>query len=320
MNNIQDFNPKVSIIIPVYNGSTYLREAIDSALSQTYSNIEVLVVNDGSNDAGMTHDIAFSYGDKIRYFKKENGGVSSALNLGISKMTGKYFSWLSHDDVYTENKILNQVYALSQIGNSVTIVCCNSVEIDKNSNLINNIKKRLEFKSETLQWDQALKLMLEKGEYGGCSFLIPKKVLDEVGGFDEALRYNQDVVMWYKIFLAKVNVLFNPEIDVKIRIHDSQLSRTGKDIFVKDSNSASHYLIPLFINNSQRYNFLFLYAKRMAVYNIKSVVDKCILEAKHDKLFGARDLIVLKSLCVWGKFRPIIKRLYYKVFKKVRTQ
>ena len=77
------FKPLVSIIIPVYNGSNYMREAIDSALAQTYTNTEVLVINDGSCDNGATEAIAREYGDKIRYFYIENGGVSTALNTGI---------------------------------------------------------------------------------------------------------------------------------------------------------------------------------------------------------------------------------------------
>ena len=100
---------KVTIIIPVYNGSNYVREAIDSALAQTYKNIEILVVNDGSTDEGATRDICLSYGDKITYYEKENGGVSTALNLGIEKMTGDYFSWLSHDDLYYPDKIEKQM-------------------------------------------------------------------------------------------------------------------------------------------------------------------------------------------------------------------
>ena len=76
---------KVSIIIPVYNGSNYVKEAIDSALAQTYKNKEIIVVNDGSTDEGATRDIVKSYGDKVTYYEKENGGVSTALNLGIEK-------------------------------------------------------------------------------------------------------------------------------------------------------------------------------------------------------------------------------------------
>lgn len=66
--------PKVSIVIPVYNGTNYMKDAIDSALNQTYKNCEVIVVNDGSTDHGATARLAKSYGNKIRYFEKENGG------------------------------------------------------------------------------------------------------------------------------------------------------------------------------------------------------------------------------------------------------
>ena len=127
------FNPKVSIVIPVYNGSNYLREAIDSALAQTYKNIEVIVINDGSNDNGKTDKICKSYGKRIRYFKKENGGVSSALNMGIEKMEGEYFSWLSHDDVYLPRKIETQIkfLASNQLQSEKVILFANYELIDK---------------------------------------------------------------------------------------------------------------------------------------------------------------------------------------------
>ena len=102
-------NPLVSIIIPVYNGANYLSDAINSALNQTYKKIEIIVVNDGSNDYDATEKIALSFSDQIKYIKKENGGVSTALNVGIQAMKGEYFSWLSHDDMYTQNKIESQI-------------------------------------------------------------------------------------------------------------------------------------------------------------------------------------------------------------------
>ena len=74
-------NPLVSIVIPVYNGSNFLAEAIKSALNQTYKNIEVLVINDGSNDNKETEKICKSFGEKIRYFYKGNEGVAKALSL-----------------------------------------------------------------------------------------------------------------------------------------------------------------------------------------------------------------------------------------------
>ena len=66
----RQMSPLVSIVIPVYNGSNYLKEAIESALAQTYENIEILVINDGSNDDNKTEDIAKSYGSKIKYLYK----------------------------------------------------------------------------------------------------------------------------------------------------------------------------------------------------------------------------------------------------------
>ena len=129
--NMNEFQPLVSIVIPVYNGSNYMREAIDSALAQSYERVEVIVVNDGSTDD--TEQIALSYGERIRYFRKENGGVSSALNLGIKEMKGEYFSWLSHDDLYTPDKIEVQIDALRGLEEKNALVLCKAEFINKNS-------------------------------------------------------------------------------------------------------------------------------------------------------------------------------------------
>ena len=105
--------PFITVVIPVYNGADYLGEAIDSALAQTYPHREIIVVNDGSDDGGATDRIARSYVDRIRYYVKENGGVSSALNLGIRNMRGDWLSWLSHDDLYLPDKLALQAEQLA---------------------------------------------------------------------------------------------------------------------------------------------------------------------------------------------------------------
>lgn len=134
--NKREKSPKVSIIIPVYNGADYLEKAIDSALNQSYTNLEVIVVNDGSNDDGKTAEIAKSYGKRIVYIEKENGGVSSALNCGIAKMTGDYFSWLSHDDEYWKEKIERQVAILRKNKNKKMLTLCDTEFIDEKSRVI----------------------------------------------------------------------------------------------------------------------------------------------------------------------------------------
>ena len=87
---------KVSIIIPCYNQGEFLYDAIDCSLNQTYKNIEVIVVNDGSTD--NTRDVAHSYGPKITYIEQENRGLSVARNLGIKTSTGKWIITLDADD------------------------------------------------------------------------------------------------------------------------------------------------------------------------------------------------------------------------------
>ena len=177
--------PLVSIIIPVYNGENYLKEAIDSALSQTYENIEILVVNDGSFDA--TEKIALSYGDKIRYFKKENGGVSSAINLGIKNMRGEYFSWLSHDDKYAPDKIMKQVERLSGCHDKPLIAMCAVRYIDKNSDFLRLKKSKAYDEKKYYLWSESLIDILKVGSYNGCSLLIPKAVFECVGSMKKCV-------------------------------------------------------------------------------------------------------------------------------------
>ena len=164
------FAPLVSIVIPVYNGGNFMREAIDSALAQTYENIEVIVVNDGSCDNGETDRIARSYGDRIRYFLKENGGVSTALNIGIQNMRGEYFSWLSHDDAYHPGKIQQQIAELSALEDKTTVIKCGTEYMDASSAIISK-RKRTADQPKPMRCDQAL-LYFHRSELMHCRSLL----------------------------------------------------------------------------------------------------------------------------------------------------
>src|SRR5260221_3924635 len=114
-------NPTVSVILPVYNGENYLRFAIEGALAQTLEGFELIVVDDGSKDA--TPQIARSYGEQIRYVRQENTGVAGAFNHGLRLATGKYISWLSHDDVFLPEKLEKQLAALRRVGEPAVCYC-----------------------------------------------------------------------------------------------------------------------------------------------------------------------------------------------------
>jgi len=195
VNEVTD-RPKVSIIIPVFNGSDFLAEAIDSALAQTYRNIEIVVVNDGSSDEGATERVARSYGGRIRYFSKANGGVASALNLAISKMSGEYFSWLSHDDLYTADKIERELELLASVsaadrGRSI-VYSDYAVFTNDPSQAIPVVMRGVE--PECFRYWITVENCLH-----GCTLLVPRAAFEDVGLFDERLRTTQDYDLWFRL-------------------------------------------------------------------------------------------------------------------------
>lgn len=310
--------PKVSIVIPVYNGTNYMREAIDSALSQTYSNIEVIVVNDGSTDNGETESVALEYGDKIKYYRKENGGVSSALNYGIERMTGEYFSWLSHDDVYSPEKIQHQIESLISCGETDAIALCAHYYIDADSNrLPKQAPKR--FRNGLHNWNEVLLELLTNGAFSGCALLLPRKAFDQFGGFNEDLRFAQDYLMWMTIFLNGYKLVYNDHQDTYSRIHGKQLTQRGQKLFKKDSVTIGSILIPQIARVSDRKdNFLYLYAKRNAMRGVSAVVNECIKTARSYKLFNTKHIIVLKFGLLYSKVRPLLRTLYYKFIVRAK--
>ena len=318
---MQKYLPKVSIVIPVYNGSNYLREAIDSALAQTYANLEILVVNDGSKDEGKTEEIALSYGDRIRYFHKENGGVSSALNVGIRNMTGDYFSWLSHDDLYAPNKVELQVQALNTYGwESNPVVLCGGCNIDKDRNPLKSFSETKVLQIGKNPWHQALGELLKQGSYNGCALLIPKEAFEVSGTFHEGLRYSQDALMWTKIFLEKFDLIYVEENGVYNRIHGGQLTQKGRALFRSDSERIAEEIVPRLIAQGEHSSrLLFHYARYHAVWDNREVVRRCLEASRKDKLLSLAQRNKIRMSGWYGRVRPLIRKIYYKVFRKIKT-
>ena len=208
-------SPKVSVIIPVYNGENYVKEAIESALSQTYKNIEIIVVNDGSKD--RTEMICKEYKGKIKYFKKNNGGVSTALNLAIEKMTGEYFSWLSHDDLYYPNKIEEEIKAMEEN----TIILSDYDLVNEKGKVFNSVVLPHYLIKRNNQF------ALLNGLINGITLLIPKKAFDECGKFDENLKCTQDYEMWFRMMLKGYKFKHIPKILSSSRQHSNQTTNTS---------------------------------------------------------------------------------------------
>lgn len=304
------YMPLVSIVVPVYNGSDYMSEAIDSALNQTYNNVEIIVVNDGSNDNGKTEEIALSYGDKIRYIKKENGGVSSALNTGIKNMKGDYFSWLSHDDLYTPDKVEKEINAIKDCALNNTVVLCDYVQVNPDLTPIAANQNGRETISGHLDWEKAVMYITKYGA-NGCGMLIPKKAFEKAGLFDEKLRYCQDVLMWWNIFLAKYSLIIIPDKCVLSRVHSQQATFTQSKLYHHDARYIGNIIPKKLLEVSTKdNNCIYVYAKGEAIHGNSDICKKCVSISKGSGLFTPKHKAKLCVYNVYAVFRPVLRKAY----------
>lgn len=200
---------KVTVVIPFYNCS-YVDQAIKSVLDQTYSNIEILVVSDGST---KHLEKITPFVDRISFLQKENGGTASALNLGIENAKGDYISWLSSDDIFYPTKTEKQLEEMLRLNSLVSYT--NYVAINEKNEIISPpvgeyFPNRLEF----------LKTMRKRNIINGCTTLINRKVFSEIGLFDTNLPYTHDYDLWIRI-LQKYSFDYLPDTLLQYRVHSN---------------------------------------------------------------------------------------------------
>lgn len=225
-------NPKISIVIPVYNGSNYLREAIDSALNQTCPDFEVIVVNDGSKDDGKTEAICKSYEGRIRYFYKENGGVASAVNVGIHHMQGEWFAWLSHDDKFSANRVESNIETIQSYPDARVIFC--------RHNFIDSSGQILVESSFNFSTIENLGELLAINPIHFCAMTIHRSCFDKVGLFNEDNKTTQDKEM--QLRLAKYFPFYLDNFSLTLaRDHAQRGTQTLTLQHQKDKNWLGHY-------------------------------------------------------------------------------
>ena len=210
--------PRVSVVIPVWNGADYLAEAIDSALGQTWPDVEVIVVDDGSDDGGATIAVARGYGERIRLLERPHRGVSAALNAGIAAMTGSWFAWLSHDDVFLPDKLSWQMAALERHGAPAVVY--------GDFELVDADRRRIKVKRLPDVPASAFRVwLMTESALHGCTVLAPVDWL-RAAPFDERLATTQDYDLWFRL-AADHPFLHVPEVLLQYRIHGRQESWTN---------------------------------------------------------------------------------------------
>ena len=309
------YNPLVSIIIPVYCGENFMKKAIDSAINQTYKNIEIIVVNDGSPDNGKTREIALSYGDRIKYFEKENGGCASALNFGIKKMNGEWFSWLSHDDEYDENKVQKEIEIVNRynLNKNNTIISCNAQIIDKDGRTF----KHYFVKDCGLYSGKSFFHRLLFGQaLNGCGLLIPKDVFEKIGYFSEKLIFLLDWEYWLRCAINGVELYrIGNENLVKNRIHFSQVTVLHKEKNYIEQKKLINFLSEKLVKENE-----VSLVKELAVYSLeKGFEESWIILKKYlkDKNINT-EILYLKGIfkSVKSEFLEKLKNIYWKIRRR----
>lgn len=226
--------PLVSTIIPVYNGERFLPEALDSALTQTHSNNEIIVVDDGSTDSSgeIAKKYAAGYPEVIRVIHQANSGTGAARNTAIAAARGDYIAMLDQDDIWKPLHLAEAV-AVLQREPSIGLVHAKFESFDS---VVHPARPRSWLPSD----DVFTKLLLRRGHIACLTVVFRRSLIDVVGGFDPAFFRlgNDDRDMWLRI--AKVTgVRYIDSLHARWRRHknnqssDYQKMRQGQLLLVE---------------------------------------------------------------------------------------
>lgn len=202
---------KVSIVLPVFNGENYLAEAIESVLNQTYTEFELIIVDDRSKD--RTPEIIKEYAAKdqriMAFRNKKNRKLPRTLNIGFLHATGDYRTWTSHDNLYDADAIRRMVEALEANPEAV-LVCADMHTVDASGNPVGEVRLR---EPEDIYITNTV----------GACFLYRTEMAKRIGGYDTELFLAEDYDYWIR--LSKIAPFIHiPEKLYTVRVHGESLS------------------------------------------------------------------------------------------------
>ncbi|MEG5140566.1 MULTISPECIES: glycosyltransferase [unclassified Microcoleus] len=207
--------PQVSVIIPAYNGDRYIVQAVESGLSQTFTDWEIIVVDDGSTDE--THQVLQPYFDRIRYIYQENQGVAAARNRGIQEAKGEFIAFLDQDDFFLPDKLAAQI-ALFRQQPSLGIVNSGWRLVNKQGERISDIKP----------WEYFPKLDLEtwivEMPVLPSAMMFSRQWLEIASGFNSEFDSVDDSDLVLRLALLGCAAAWLPQVTVSYRQHDQNVS------------------------------------------------------------------------------------------------
>lgn len=206
---------RVSVIIPVFNHEKYIAECIESVLSQTYKDFEIVVVDDGSTD--KTPEILKKYARKIEVIRQQNKGGAAALNTAIENSTGEYIAWLSSDDIFMPSKLKEQI-GFFEKNPGIDAVYTDFYIIDGNGLVIKEVRSPFYPEKKDFLYN-----LLIVNFINGSSVMFKRTCIETTGYFDEDMKYHADGNMWFRM-LKHFKFRHISKLLLKYRWHTSNLS------------------------------------------------------------------------------------------------
>lgn len=220
--------PKVSVVIPVYNTEKYLRACLSSVINQTYSNIEIIIINDGSSDDSALICKEYSKSDeRITFIDKDNEGVSVARNIGITLAKGEWIYFLDSDDFLDFN-------AFEKLINTASDTNCDVIQFGLRRLMVGNIVS--ENKPSNYQEYQDLELFLEENELkpvSACLHFFKSSVIkNNKIKFNEKLKHNEDMLFVYSLYCHLKKIVVINDILYNLVLREDSVSHKPIEIRV----------------------------------------------------------------------------------------
>ena len=219
-------SPEVSVIIPSHNHAPFIQEAIDSVLAQTFRDVEIIVIDDGSTDDTRQKLKPYMDAGRIKCLFQQNLGPSTARNAGLKLARGRYIKFLDSDDFLYPEQIERQLKDIQMEPDAISMTDAAILKLDG----------RLENRPVHLVIrENQLASFIESNRGVIHAYLVPKYMLDGVGGFDESLNCSEDTDLWIRILETGAYMKHLPMIGCCYRMLKQGLSDDTENIFVQKS-------------------------------------------------------------------------------------
>ena len=305
---------KVSIIIPVYNSYKNLNRCLDSVINQTYKNIEIIIINDGSTDRSL--DILNEYKKKdnrIKVYTIKNSGVSYARNYGIKKSNGEYIMFIDSDDYIELNMVEKMMNSL--VSNKVDIVRCNNF-VEEKTNYVESyyLKNKLVNKIDS---NIISDIITSKLLTYCCVLLVKKDVLLKTNLFNVDLKIYEDRVFYLELFLKAKNVYFMEDVLYHYVTNNNGCTKSNKNITRHLFDTINGWKIINDILEKENYNELIIILNTKYLYMIigylfasykyntkkfKEIYNKVIKDDNFNKilcLYNDKEFSLYVKLCIY---------------------